>query len=470
MTRLSLRARVTAVATVAVAVVLLLAGALLLHALRVGITNRIDALLRADTALVSERSLDGERIPTAAIRNRLVQVVDADGNVVWSSPGAGADDAAPLLGAPLPWAADSGPHTVTVHHPDLGELRVRATPFGPDRQQWLVVARSQELATTARRAVVRAELVGVPLLTLGLGVVVWLGVGRALRPVEDIRATVGEITERHLSTRVPVPATGDEVARLATTMNEMLDRLDAASMRERQLVADASHELRSPLASVRALLETRDASPDPAAHDAEAMAAVIRLQSLVDQLLELASQDADVPVPNRPVDLDDLVLERAAGLGTATGLTVDTQAVSAGQVLGSEEGLRRVVDNLLGNAARHARSRVRVELREADGWVQLVVADDGAGIPAGERTRVFDRFTRLDDARTHDRSGAGLGLAIVAGVVARHHGSVAVDADPALGGARFVVQLPAAPDPTAPTAPTGPGAPTAPTGPGTPTG
>ena len=119
--------------------------------------------------------------------------------------------------------------------------------------------------------------------------------GRALRPVESIRSSVGDITDHHLSTRVPVPRTGDEVARLAVTMNEMLDRLDAASGRERQLVADASHELRSPLASVRALLETRSTAADPAAHDAEAMAAVIRLQALVEQLLVLASQDAAVP-------------------------------------------------------------------------------------------------------------------------------------------------------------------------------
>jgi signal transduction histidine kinase len=162
----------------------------------------------------------------------------------------------------------------------------------------------------------------------------------------------------------------------------------------------------------------------------------------VEQLLVLASEDTAGPVPNRPVDVDDLVLERTSVLRRTSGLSVDTSAVSGGQVLGSEEGLRRVVDNLVANAARHARSTVRAEVREAGPWVCLVVADDGPGIPAADHRRVFERFTRLDEARSRDRAGAGLGLAIVAGVVARHQGTVTVDDDPALGGARFTVWLP----------------------------
>jgi signal transduction histidine kinase len=133
-------------------------------------------------------------------------------------------------------------------------------------------------------------------------------------------------------------------------------------------------------------------------------------------------------------------MERASVLRATSDLVVDTSAVSAGQVVGSEEGLRRVVDNLGGNASRHAERTVRFELREVPGWVQLVVSDDGPGIPEADRPRVFGRFTRLDDSR--GRGGAGLGLSIVAGEVARHHGQIRVDADPELGGARFVVDLP----------------------------
>jgi signal transduction histidine kinase len=432
--------RVTAVATIAVAGVLLLAGFLLVRSIRVGVSDRVDAQLRDDARLVETLSLDGRRVPSAAVRNRIAQVVDADGTVVWSSDAAGGSDGSALLGSPLPFAPGSGSHLLSIDDPALGDLRVLATPFPEDGEQWLVIARSEDLVAAAERAVVRALMVGIPVLVAGVGCLVWFGVGRALRPVDDISAAVGEISARHLHTRVPVPGADDEVARLAVTMNEMLDRLDAAAGRERQLVADVSHELRSPVTSLRALLETRAGSPDPATHDAEMMASVARLQSLVEQVLDLAAQDAGLPVPARPVDLDDLVMERAAVLRATSQLVVDTSAVSAGQVVGSEEGLRRVVDNLGGNASRHAERTVRFELREVPGWVQLVVADDGPGIPEADRSRVFERFTRLDDAR--GRGGAGLGLSIVAGEVARHHGRITVDADPDLGGARFVVDLP----------------------------
>lgn len=440
----SIRARVTAVATVALAVVLVLVAVLFVHFLRVGLTNRIDRQLRADAVVGGLRETPADRIAAGAGAGRIAQVVGTDGAVLWSSPAAGGQEAVPLIDAPLPFAPGSGTHLLSVDNAALGELRIIAVPRGGG-DEWLLIARSEELGNTAARAVLRAVIVLVPLLTLGLGFIVWFGVGRALRPVESIRSTVGDITEHHLSTRVPVPDTRDEVARLAVTMNEMLDRLDAASGRERQLVADASHELRSPLASVRALLETRATATDPAAHDAEAMAAVIRLQALVEQMLVLASQDSAAPLAPRPVDLDDLVMERASALRASTTLTIDTAAVSAAQVPGREEALRRIVDNLAANASRHARTTVRFQLHEVAGWAQLVVSDDGPGVPEADRARVFERFSRLDDARDRDRAGAGLGLAIVAGAVEQHGGSVTVDADPELAGARFVVDLPLVP-------------------------
>jgi signal transduction histidine kinase len=175
------------------------------------------------------------------------------------------------------------------------------------------------------------------------------------------------------------------------------------------------------------------------------MASLARVQSLVDQLLVLAAQDVEAPPPARPVDLDDLVMERAAVLRATSGLAVDTAAVSGGQLVGREEGLRRLVDNLVANAGRHARSTVRLQVREVAGWVQLVVSDDGPGIDEAHRAVVFEPFARLDEARAADRGGAGLGLSIVAGVVDQHGGRIQVDGDPDLGGARFVVDLPATP-------------------------
>jgi signal transduction histidine kinase len=283
----------------------------------------------------------------------------------------------------------------------------------------------------------------VPLLTLVLGGLIWIVVGRSLRPVEVIRSTVSEITERDLSQRVATSGTNDEVDRLATTMNEMLARLERAAARERRLVADASHELRSPLAAAQALIQSRPADPVEArTHDTMALDALARLQALVDELLELARHDLPQAPPSRSIDLDGLVLQHADVLRRTSDLTIDTSTVSGGQVLGSEEALGRMVENLASNAGRHARSSVAFTVREQDDQVELVVTDDGPGIAAEHRQEVFERFTRLDDARARDGSGAGLGLAIVARIVERHRGTVHIDAGPANIGTAITVHLP----------------------------
>lgn len=430
-------------ATVAVFVVLVLTAIGLLAVMRIGLVRELDRRLVAETELLT--TLAARRtVPELARRPDLfVQVVAPDGSVLSSSSGADVTGERSIVGQPLPWPRSSGPRSLSVDDPDLGELRVRATPVG-DQGRWLVVARSETQLQESIRVVRWSLLLIVPVITGGLALVVWVGVGRALQPIEAMRRSADEISEKDLARRLPEPGTGDEIDRLAITMNEMLDRLDAAAQRERQLVADASHELRSPLAAVRALVETRSlAGDDVGAHDAETMAALVRLQALVESLLELASQDAATGSALHPVDLDDLVLTRAGLLGRTTALAVDTAAVSGGQVLGSTDALRRMVENLASNAARHARGAVRFSVLESGGWVELRVGDDGPGIAEADRTRVFERFTRLDEARSADAAGAGLGLAIVAGIVARHHGSVHVDTDPALGGAMFVVRLPA---------------------------
>lgn len=443
MRRPSLRLRITAVATLAVGLVLAAGAAALVVSLRATLVDQVDTQLASDTDAIVRAAQDGELDPRDGPSDRYVQVVALDGQVVGASTSA--DGRPLLLPPPHPWAG--GPAARDTDHTDpvLGPLRVRVSPFGPRDGVWLVVARSRQPVDDATRSVTGALALAVPLATVGIGAVVWLVVGRSLRPVEALRRAVDDITEHDLGRRLDGPGTGDELDRLAATMNDLLARLQAASQRERQLVADASHELRSPLAAVRALVETAPDDPDEAAaHQAEARAAVARLQTLVDQLLELARHDLPVPAPTRPVDLDDLVLQHAALLRRTSALTVDTASVSGGQVLGSEEALGRVVENLVANAARHARTTVRLVLAERDDEVVLVVADDGPGIPVADRQRVFERFTRLDDARRRDRAGAGLGLAIVARIVARHGGTVVAGDDDVLDGAAVTVRLPAA--------------------------
>jgi signal transduction histidine kinase len=308
-----------------------------------------------------------------------------------------------------------------------------------------VVARSVEAVGEATGAVAGLLAVGLPLLLAVVGVTTWMVVGRALAPVEAIRTEVDAISAAALHRRVPDPPADDEIGRLARTMNRMLARLEQAQARQRRLVSDASHELRSPVAAIRQHAEVALAHPDRTTVGELAetvLAEDLRLQRLAEDLLLLTRADEHtLALRRRPVDLDDLVFEEARRLRAATGLRVDTGAVSAGRVDGDAAGLRRVLRNLGDNAARHAAGRLAFSLAERDGLVLLGVDDDGPGIPEADRERVFERFVRLDDARARDDGGSGLGLAIVAELVAAHGGTVAIGSSP-LGGARVEVTLP----------------------------
>lgn len=328
--------------------------------------------------------------------------------------------------------------------PDEGYLR-ESEDAETGREEYVVrVAASLEDVEESTAALVPLLLGGVPLVLLVVGVTTWLVVGRALAPVERIRERVRAIGEDGLGDRVPVPAARDEVHRLATTMNEMLARLEAADAKQRRFVADASHELRSPIASLRQSAEVARAHPGalPEGELAETtFEESVRMQRLVDQLLLLSRSDAGGPgIARDEVDLDDLV--RTVAARTVSGeVRVDTSQVSPVRVQGDEPALGQVVRNLLDNAARHATRTVRVGLAVAGGRAELTVDDDGPGVPPTERERVFDRFVRLDDARSRDAGGSGLGLAIVREVVAAHGGSVTVLESPT-GGARLRVELP----------------------------
>jgi signal transduction histidine kinase len=401
----------------------------------------VDAQLRTD-AQIADRVIAQGSVPDLGRTRVIVQVFTDDGRVLGTNEEA--LGVAPMVHAPYPWEGEGEITALTVQHPELGRMRVWARPVDDTTTAWIVVGRSVDQLHQSIQSLRARLLVVVPVLTLALAAVVWIVVGRSLRPVEALRSTVSEMTERDLSQRVTTTGTGDEVDRLAVTMNEMLARLEGAAERESRLVADASHELRSPLAAARALIQSRPEDPSEArTHDAMALDALARLQSLVDQLLELARHDLpDVP-PSRPVDLDELVLLHADVLRRTSSVTVDISQVSGGQVLGSEEALGRMVENLTSNANRHARQRVHFTVRERDDHVDLVIADDGPGIAPEDRDVVFRRFTRLDDARTLDHAGTGLGLAIVARIVERHGGTVHAGDGPDGVGTAVTVVLPA---------------------------
>jgi len=286
---------------------------------------------------------------------------------------------------------------------------------------------------------------GLPAAVLFVAAVAWWAAGRALRPVERMRSDLARITAADMSSRVPQPRTGDEIARLAVTMNETLDRLADAAERQRRFVADAAHELRSPLAALRTTAEvaaTHGGSVDPEV----LRTGTERLQRLTDDLLLLARLERAAPARGKPVDIaaiaEELVGERHYRVPPDERFVVVTGEPAP--VIGREDELGRMLRNLLDNASRYARDRITVTVATSEpGTVRVEVRDDGPGIPPADRERVFERFARADQARDRHHGGAGLGLAIARDIAVRHGGNLyAADTT---SGARLVVELPQPP-------------------------
>jgi len=442
----SVRARTTIVATAAVGLALSVAAISLVLLLRRSLVAHLDEVAEIQAQDIAALAGQGALPPTLAggpDQDDLAQVVtDADG-VVAASPGV---DRSRALVAFRPGGVK--PIARTVEHlagGDGGSYRVyalrAASPTGPVT---VYVANSMDPVTEPTAFLRGALAVGAPVLLVVVALTTWAGVGRALRPVEAIRSRVADITARSIERRVPVPATSDEISRLAETMNTMLDRLDASAAGQRRFVADASHELRTPLASLRALLEVaaqHPASTDWAAAVPDLLADTARIELLVRDLLFLARADEGAPRPPLvPLDLDDIVLAEAARVRAGSRVAVDTSGVSAAAIQGRRQDMTRAVRNLLDNAVRHASSSVELELSSDETEVVLVVSDDGPGIPPADRQRVFARFVRLDDSRARDSGGTGLGLAITKEIVAGHGGTITVADAPQ--GACFVIRLP----------------------------
>ncbi|MDQ3660028.1 MAG: HAMP domain-containing histidine kinase [Actinomycetota bacterium] len=443
-----MRVRITAAATIIVGVALLVSAVAMVVFLRRSLTAdvRAAASLQAEAAVTGLESGEAEgAIPVGDGEEEFVQVLDATGRVVASS--------ANLTGAPAiveltPGDTRQIANAPTVDRPleDGPFLAVAKPASTPRGLLTVVVGKTLEPVTESSEAVTTLLGSGVPLLLLVVGAVTWHVVGRALAPVEAMRTQVDAISITHLDRRVPTSSGTDEVARLGATMNQMLGRLEGGQERQRRFVSDASHELRSPVTTIRQQAEVALAHPDGTT--IEELAGVVleedlRLQHLVEDLLLLAKIDeGTLRLRTGPVDLDDLLFAEAGRLRTTTDRRVDTGGVSAGRVSGDGGQLSRLVHNLIDNAARHSLGAVALSLGEREGKVVLAVEDDGSGVPPSERHRILERFVRLDDARDRDSGGSGLGLAIVAEVAGAHGATVSV-LDSPLGGARFEVAFPA---------------------------
>jgi two-component system, OmpR family, sensor kinase len=329
-------------------------------------------------------------------------------------------------------------------------LYAAAQPVGDVRAALIVSLSSADLETLTQRLLATLLLGGGLLVAIGGGLG-WVLVSRTLRPVRAIAAAARAVGDHELDQRVAVPASADEVGELKDTFNDMLERLERSFETLRRFTADASHELRAPLTLMRTELEVALARERPAAEYVTVLGRIEgelqHLGRVVDQLLLLAQADAGSLVPSpAAVDVADLVEEVAArwrGAAAARGVTIAVDAPTSGTLAADPHLLRRVLDNLLDNALRHSPPGGRVDLcacRHEHDWL-FDVADEGPGVHEAQRDRIFERFTRLDPARSRQSGGAGLGLALSA-AVARAHGGTLELADVNGPGARFRLRLP----------------------------
>ncbi|MER5564389.1 HAMP domain-containing sensor histidine kinase [Streptomyces sp. NPDC002506] len=287
--------------------------------------------------------------------------------------------------------------------------------------------------------------VGIPAAALLVAGIAWLSTRRALRPIDAIRSELAVIGENQLDRRVPVPRAKDAIFRMAVTTNVTLDRLERSAQEQHRFVADASHELRSPIAALRTNLEVSLTHPERAdwpQATGEALIAVRRLQQLADDLLFLARPAEHDPADDL-VDLADLATDTVTELVPVSSLRVTVRAPARAVVRGSTSQLRRLLRNLLDNAARHAAHEITVTVLEGRSGVRLEVRDDGCGIAPADRERIFERFTRLDESRSRDAGGSGLGLAIARDIAHRHGATLHAAHSPPGQGAQFVADFPA---------------------------
>lgn len=445
------RARTAMSATLVVAVALAVAAVALVVLQRRQLVHGLASVAQQQGAEVAAQITEGgigavdiTAVSATAGERALVQVVNVDGTVAGAS------------------ASVQGEGPVSSANPGAGEVVVQAVkslPIG-DGEPFVVVTTgvrtgggvarvvtAQSLETVERSTSVVLTLLGVgyPLMLLVVGGTSYWLASRALAPVEAIRRRVGEVSAVDLDARVPVPASGDEIARLAETMNTMLARLQKSASSQRRFVADASHELRSPLATIRAATEVANSHPEaldwPAAA-ATVLAETDRLERLVGDLLLLARADEHgLAMRMEEVDLDDIVTEEAARLrhGGLHHVVVDVRSV---RVRGDAQHLIRAVRNLTDNASRHARTTIELHLHIKDGTAWVDVVDDGPGIPMAERDRVFERFVRLDASRERESGGTGLGLAIARQIARAHGGDLTVVYGNPGRGSRLRLTLP----------------------------
>jgi signal transduction histidine kinase len=435
--QLSIRARLTIIFVLAIAVILTFTGIALVNlvhrSLLTQASNQIDAVMeQTQMRFASATSAVDHTVVLSTQGDVVVQVTNAADTKVWAA--SSAIENAPVLARPVvDFTTGSGLNLRLIHSaatdatlPELssGQVATITTKRGPGLIFGFVYGGPIEHSV---RVLLASLLISFPLLLLMSGGLIWLGIGLALAPVESIRRRVDAIAAEDLTQRVPVTGGDDEVARMARTLNEMLDRLEAASRFQQEFVSNASHELRSPLTTL--LATTERATGDPTNASWPEAAEVImregrRLEGIIADLFWLARHDEDHIESERvDVDFDDLLYEEASRVRSISDLAVDTSMVRPTRVVGDPTMFKRMVRNVVDNAMRYAQHELRFESHFDGEDAVILVSDDGEGIDVTQSAKYFERFARADSARSRRSGGTGLGLAIVTEIALRHGGS-----------------------------------------------
>lgn len=444
--RFGVRVRATVSAVLVVALALVAAAVALVWLLGSAIEETVsrDILDRAQQVAADLSVGDPGALVLRATDDGIVVQVLSGRSVVAATPGVGDAALSGLDPRPGQPEFDNVDGTRLGEPGDTFRVVVLALPSGASADR-VVAARSLASAEESQQVVGRLAAFGIPALLLIAASVTWVSLGRALRPVEAIRARTAAIGGEDLAARVPVPASRDEIAALARTMNAMLGRLQAAAATQRAFVSDAGHELRSPIAAIRTEAEVaRRSGPTETTFD-DLLAETVRLEGLVEGLILLARFDEGaLRLDRTDVDLDDLLDHERVRI--ARGAVTVVADLAPARVSGDPGALSRVLRNVVDNAVRHARTQIRLScgrLDTAAGGAWLEVSDDGPGVPLDQRDRVLERFVRLDEARARDSGGSGLGLAIAVSLVRAHGGRVALLDPSPPPGLRVRVELPA---------------------------
>ncbi|NNN01513.1 MAG: HAMP domain-containing protein [Acidimicrobiaceae bacterium] len=435
--QLSIRARLTLFFEVAITIMLIFTGVALMnlvrHSLEVQANNQIqEVMVQTQQRFSTQQRTTTSLVTLPTQGDVVVQITNLTSTAVWAA--SSAISGSPVLarqvadpsssnGLSVQLIQNARTHSISSQLA-FGQVGTILTSRGPG----LIFAFEFGGAIQhSMNVLIVSLLVSFPMLLLLAGGLIWVGIGLALAPVESIRRRVDAIAAQDLTQRVPQTGGDDEIARMARTVNAMLDRLESASQFQQEFISNASHELRSPLTTL--LATTERAAVDPGRANWPEVVDIVmregrRLDSIIDGLFWLARHDENqVETQRVDVDLDDLLFEESTRVRTLSELNVDTGAVEPARVVGDPAMLKRMIRNVVDNAARYANCELRFDTHYEGDSAVIAVSDDGEGIEVEQSSRLFERFVRADSARSRRLGGTGLGLSIVAEIVARHGGS-----------------------------------------------